>query len=637
VSTTKTSASLSFLTPKRPNEYPLTQTQTQPGANVLAAWEKGYTGKNVVVRINDDGLDYTHPDFKDKFVQAASWSDPMPGVCKTEGDSKADTHGSTCGGIAVAAKNGECGVGVAYDAKVAGANIFRDSSNSNKMLQFGTCDSPRAHDISSNSWGADACTQKDGRRLEACPFLSTENNANTPCDLEVCDDWAAPSEDCNNAILEYCQDSNQHAATGFVDPACHDYYESWVNCEYNSLTTEQTASLRNAVTFGRKGRGIVFVFAAGNEFMTGEPMNSEGYTNSRYVITVGAIAGDNKHSLYASSGSCLLITAPGGDTDQAVNMYETLPVAEGKCRVGGPNAVGTSFATPVVTGVVALMLEANPKLGWRDVQDILVRSANSDILDDVCDQEKTPVSTNGAGLKHHNTLGFGKVDALAAVTMAEELAEDKCNIKYAEVTKDSDAASVDFAAEATGTMDIAVSSEDAAKLESLQHTVVFVSITHEKRGDLLVSLVSPSGVESVLSPVTPETTADFDSWKFMTVKNWGESGDQLVGNWQLKVQNMGSSEGSITSWKMNLYGNDASGDQSPTDLECGADDENVWSDVEFGDDCYTTEKTPGEAKPEDSNDDDEEGGDQVDGGSSAVRVAMGSTIVALAITLLAAW
>ena len=36
---------------------------------------------------------------------------------------------------------------------------------------------------------------------------------------------------------------------------------------------------------------------------------------------------------------------------------------------------GTSAATPMVTGIVALMLEANPDLGWRDVQNILANTA----------------------------------------------------------------------------------------------------------------------------------------------------------------------------------------------------------------------------------------------------------------------
>jgi subtilisin family serine protease len=52
--------------------------------NVLPVWEKNITGKNVVVTILDDGIEYTHPDLKDNYEASASWdfncrdSDPMP-------------------------------------------------------------------------------------------------------------------------------------------------------------------------------------------------------------------------------------------------------------------------------------------------------------------------------------------------------------------------------------------------------------------------------------------------------------------------------------------------------------------------------------------------------------------------------
>ena len=47
---------------------------------------------------------------------------------------------------------------------------------------------------------------------------------------------------------------------------------------------------------------------------------------------------------------------------------------------------GTSAATPILSGIIALMLEANPDLGWRDVEHILALTAdkidntNSNIL-----------------------------------------------------------------------------------------------------------------------------------------------------------------------------------------------------------------------------------------------------------------
>ena len=53
---------------------------------------------------------------------------------------------------------------------------------------------------------------------------------------------------------------------------------------------------------------------------------------------------------------------------------------------------GTSFATPVAAGVVALMLESNPSLGWRDVQEILARTAQK------TDPQHEDWTKNAAGL-----------------------------------------------------------------------------------------------------------------------------------------------------------------------------------------------------------------------------------------------
>ena len=76
---------------------------------------------------------------------------------------------------------------------------------------------------------------------------------------------------------------------------------------------------------------------------------------------------------------------------------------------------GTSASAPLVTGVIALMLEANPSLTWRDVQHILVRTAvKNDPLDDGW-------SYNAAGYHVNHKFGFGRVDAAAAVNLAQEL------------------------------------------------------------------------------------------------------------------------------------------------------------------------------------------------------------------------
>jgi len=94
---------------------------------------------------------------------------------------------------------------------------------------------------------------------------------------------------------------------------------------------------------------------------------------------------------------------------------------------------GTSSAAPNASGVVALILSANPELTWRDVRHILASTSAQN------DAEDTPVTLkigetdfiahqgwveNAAGFKFNNLYGFGRVDAGAAVAMAKSYDKD---------------------------------------------------------------------------------------------------------------------------------------------------------------------------------------------------------------------
>ena len=89
---------------------------------------------------------------------------------------------------------------------------------------------------------------------------------------------------------------------------------------------------------------------------------------------------------------------------------------------------GTSAATPTVAGVVALMLDANEGLGWRDVQTILAMSASHTgsamggpgELEEIGAWQTVGGNTwNGGGTMFHQSYGYGMVDVYAAVRMAE--------------------------------------------------------------------------------------------------------------------------------------------------------------------------------------------------------------------------
>lgn len=226
---------------------------------------------------------------------------------------------------------------------------------------------------------------------------------------------------------------------------CH----SWGNSDFQFLEMPviQAQAISNAVTSGRSGRGVVLVRSAGNmrtednSFAVGVgDANIDAYANNLHHITVASVRSDGRVASYSVTGACILVAAPGGeDTGGFSGLITTDPRgSKGDNRVAEPGDptssdylfgnkafVGTSAAAPVVSGVVALMLAANPQLGWRDVQQILALTARQVDLTD------PDLQKNGAGLGVSHNTGFGVVDAGAAVRLAQRWANRPAPVRHA--------------------------------------------------------------------------------------------------------------------------------------------------------------------------------------------------------------
>ena len=112
--------------------------------------------------------------------------------------------------------------------------------------------------------------------------------------------------------------------------------------------------------------------------------------------------------MFSSPGTNVLLTAPG-----------TGLVVDDGTAPGSTNTAyfsGTSGAAPLVSSAVALMLAANPDLGYRDVQEILALSATSRL--DGHSVANGFDGFNGGGLMFDRSGGFGMLDASAAVALA---------------------------------------------------------------------------------------------------------------------------------------------------------------------------------------------------------------------------
>jgi subtilisin family serine protease len=290
------------------------------------------------------------------------------------------------------------------------------------------------------------------------------------------------------------------------------------------------AALLNAVTSGRGGKGTVIVFAGGNGDNIGvidgeivaDYSTYDGYAGSPYVIAVGATKIDGTKTSYSEKGSNLLISAPGGE---GVNLISTtdLTGADGYSPSNYTTQFnGTSAATPIVSGVVALMLQANPNLGWRDVKEILIKTA---VKNDASD---TDWVTNGAGYHFNHKYGAGLVDAKKAVDEAL-IWKNLGAMSSSSQTKPDLALAIPDG----NPIGVTVNFDPIAELNNMRVETVLVTVdlTHTYRGDLTFKLISPSGVKSVLAETRLDSVNNL-TWTFSTTHHWGEDS---VGTWSLVV------------------------------------------------------------------------------------------------------
>ncbi|XP_061087268.1 neuroendocrine convertase 2 [Conger conger] len=124
--------------------------------NVAEAWELGFTGKGVTIAIMDDGIDYLHPDLASNYNADASYdfssNDPYPYPRYT--DDWFNSHGTRCAGeVSAAANNNICGVGVAFNSKVAGIRMLDQPFMTDVIEASSISHMPQVIDIYSASWG----------------------------------------------------------------------------------------------------------------------------------------------------------------------------------------------------------------------------------------------------------------------------------------------------------------------------------------------------------------------------------------------------------------------------------------------------------------------------------------------------
>lgn len=503
--------------------------------NILETWTSSLGGAGIKVLISDDGVEDSHEDLKANYSYTGiskNYYTSSPYYANTAAPKYSDdNHGTAVAGlVAAVAGNGVGTKGVAHKVSLVSANFL--SSGVSQTLSVIANQASGDYDIFNMSWG---------------------NSQNY-----------------------------------LPDP----------------VSAFETALL-NGVVSGRGGKGSIFVKAAGNDFLVyckGSSSdicvgnsNFDPDNNTPYTILTAALNAQGYAASYSSVGANIWISSFGGEygddypamltTDRTgcsagysqTSVAGKVEFERGKQGNSDCNYTttfnGTSAAAPVLSGVVALILEANPELSWRDVKYILAKTAvpvnasagavtSHPLQDYPGNNDSKNVTlpsgavwengwvTNGAGFKFHNWYGFGRVDVDAAIALAKSYT----SLFTSQITSSgwyeaSPAASIpdNSASPATST----VSVTETTRIEAIR---IKLNIDHDNVGDLGVELISPAGTKSMILNMRNALLLqqDYAGEIFLSNAFFQESSQ---GTWTLKVTDGGSGHsGTLTSWGLQVIG-----------------------------------------------------------------------------------
>ncbi|MDB9375286.1 S8 family serine peptidase [Nodularia sphaerocarpa] len=423
--------------------------------SVEQAWDITRGVRSVVVAVVDDSFDLNHPDFQGRGKIVAPRDLRKNGFLPIPGE-RETSHGTACAGLAIAEENGTGIVGVAPGCALMPIRStgFLDDQSIEDMFNHAV---EQGASVISCSWGASAV--------------------------------------------------------------------------YFPLSLRQRAAISRAVTTGRNGKGCVVLFAAGN---ANRPINGtvfernwpgnllQGNTNwlSGFpvhpdVIAVAASTSLNKKAAYSNWGTNIALCAPSNNAPPGLSFegrgfMNTQPAIASTLLGRGilttdqvgtagfdpgdftTNFGGTSSAAPLVAGVAALVLSANPNLTSQQVKFILEESA-----DKIVDADPDPqlgmrqgtYDSNG----HSQWFGYGKVNAAKAVLAAQKLLTSVSSASKQVRVDNSRKLSIpdnDLAG-----IKSAIAIHESSTIKDIQITV---NITHDFLGDLEIYLIAPNNQQVLL-------------------------------------------------------------------------------------------------------------------------------------------
>ena len=289
-------------------------------------------------------------------------------------------------------------------------------------------------------------------------------------------------------------------------------------------------------TPGRSVFGLERREPSGNGGSFDDRTDYDPYASTRYSICIGSIGDADVRANNNETGSSMMAVSHTSGNTRKITTTSQL----GYTTTFG----GSSSAAPLASGMVALALQANPTLTWRDAQHLIVHSAR------MVDPADSGWKTNGAGHEHNENYGCGALDADALVVNS---------LNWTNVSP------VQVETSGQTTVNLAIPDDDSNGLEftipvsanmHVEHAELILNVDHNKLGDLKIFIRSPNGIRSLFTKKRGDTKDDLVDYIFTTVRSWDEI---AAGDWTIHISDEeAGATGTLIDYELRVYGNDGS-------------------------------------------------------------------------------
>ena len=484
--------------------------------NVGPVWAEGINGEGINIAVVDNGMYYAHEDLAANVNATLNHNYDTGVTDSTDIYHRYEHHGTNVAGVIAARDNGVGVRGVAPRATIYGYNYLTPAAQQEMVQDINQADAMARNSV----------------------VTAVSNNS-----------WA-------------------HRGG------------PW----YNRATQFWKLAIDSGVREGYDGKGVFYVFSAGNggrdhRDPDGNPIggriddlidyednaNLSEIANYYAVTSVCAVNDQGTRSVYSEKGANLWVCAPSRD----YNGHRGIVTTENSDRYKNTFG-GTSAAAPTVSGVAALLSQANPSLTWRDLKLILAASArkNDAANSGWAEGARKYGAASDADRYHFNReYGFGVVDAKAAV----DLAKGWVNVpSLRSASAESEAAVEIPPPQSDGALQtVATTLTLDTGIEFTEFVEINTDFKHTSFRDMDIELVSPSGAVSKLAVPfntryyhTDEICRDGESctyyvrldgeFRFGSARHLGEDPN---GVWTLRLtDHYPKLGGTLRSWNIKVYG-----------------------------------------------------------------------------------